>query len=123
MWAIAIVLVGLVVFLIGTCVVQSRRGRYRQPQSPKEAFLEIISEDVGIDQKWFDASTPFGDLLGDELDITELFQDLEQELGIKLPDPETANVDTVGGLWELVERKIATRGLADEHRGNRDLPS
>ena len=37
---------------------------------------------------------------------------------IELTDAETMDVETVGELWELVERKRAARGLPDEARGN-----
>jgi acyl carrier protein len=57
--------------------------------------------------------------MADELDITELFLDLEEELGVKLPDAEAEGVDMVGELWGLVERKIAARDSADNHRAHR----
>ncbi len=50
--------------------------------------------------------------------MTELFQDIEEEFDIELSEAEMKSVDTVGGLWALVERKIPARGPASEHRGD-----
>jgi acyl carrier protein len=120
MWAYAILLLlGVVVFVLGSGLWQPLRERDKPPTSPKERFLQTIAENLGIEPDRLDDSA---DLLSgpwaDELDLTELFREVEEEFDIELSEAETKSVDTVGGLWALVERKITARGSATEHRGD-----
>jgi acyl carrier protein len=103
---IALLLAGLVVLLIGVGVRQAFRRQDRTPSTPKELFLNYLIENLGLDPMRLDASTfLLSGPMADELDITEVFHDLEEMFGIELTDAETAKVETVGELWELVERK------------------
>ena len=43
------------------------------------------------------------DIGADSLDVVELLMDLEDELGIKIPDDAVQGVTTVGELAEVIE--------------------
>src|SRR4051794_29943847 len=108
MWEIALLFAGLVLFLIGTRVWQSLRGQDKEPQPPKEVLIGYLTENLGLDPKRIQASTLLlSGPMAEDLDLTEVFQEMEEMFGIKLTDAETEHVETVGDLWALVERKIA----------------
>jgi len=46
----------------------------------------------------------FNDLGADSLDFVELSMLLEREFNVKFTEADTANVKTVGDLYELIER-------------------
>ena len=46
----------------------------------------------------------FNDLGADSLDFVELSMMLEHEFNVKFTEDETANIKTVGDLYELIER-------------------
>ena len=46
----------------------------------------------------------FNDLGADSLDVVELLMILEREFNIKLSENDTANVKTVGDLFQLIEK-------------------
>ena len=48
----------------------------------------------------------FNDLGADSLDFVELCVTLEREFNIKLSEDETAKVNTVGDLYELIEKHV-----------------
>lgn len=60
-----------------------------------------ISENEIVPEKNF-----FNDLGADSLDFVELSMLLEREFNVKFTEAETANVKTVGDLFELIEKHI-----------------
>jgi len=48
----------------------------------------------------------FNDLGADSLDFVELSMLLEREFNVKFTEADTANVKTVGDLFELIEKHI-----------------
>ena len=46
------------------------------------------------------------DLGADSLDVVELLMILEREFNIKLSEDDTANVKTVGDLYDMIEKYI-----------------
>ena len=46
----------------------------------------------------------FNDLGADSLDVVELLMILEREFNVKLSEDDTANVKTVGDLYEMLEK-------------------
>ena len=46
----------------------------------------------------------FNDLGADSLDVVELLMILEREFNVKLSEDDTANVKTVGDLFQLIEK-------------------
>ena len=58
-----------------------------------------ISEGEITEDKQF-----FNDLGADSLDFVELCVTLEREFNVKFSDDDTANVKTVGDLYQLIEK-------------------
>ncbi|MEG3086944.1 acyl carrier protein [Sphingomonas sp. PB4P5] len=48
--------------------------------------------------------------LAGDLDDVELVEDIEQAFGVRLPDGELSNCDTVGDLFDLVLARLPDRG-------------
>ena len=46
----------------------------------------------------------FNDLGADSLDVVELLMILEREFNVKLSEDDTANVKTVGDLYNMIEK-------------------
>ena len=46
----------------------------------------------------------FNDLGADSLDVVELLMILEHEFNVKLSEDDTANVKTVGDLYDMIEK-------------------
>jgi acyl carrier protein len=46
----------------------------------------------------------FNDLGADSLDVVELLMILEREFNVKLSEDDTANVKTVGDLYDMIEK-------------------
>lgn len=109
MWELITLLLGLIVFLIGTGVWQALRGQHREPQTPRQRFERILVDNLGLDPARLEPSAFLLEgPMADELDITDLFLEIEDEFGIKLADSEVLAIVTVGPLWELVERKVSS---------------
>ena len=48
----------------------------------------------------------FNDLGADSLDVVELLMILEREFNVKFSENDTANVKTVGDLYEMIEKYL-----------------
>ena len=46
----------------------------------------------------------FNDLGADSLDVVELLMILEREFNVKISENDTANVKTVGDLYDMIEK-------------------
>ena len=51
-----------------------------------------------------------GDLVFDSLDMVEVTFALEEEFKIFIPDEDIDDIDTVGQLYEYIERKVKEGG-------------
>jgi acyl carrier protein len=63
--------------------------------------LEVAAEDVQPEKSFVD------DLQVDSLSLVEFTMDLEDELGIELPEEELTDVTTIGAFAELISRKTS----------------
>ncbi|WP_396613767.1 acyl carrier protein (plasmid) [Haloferax sp. S1W] len=65
---------------------------------------EIIADRLRVDQSEFDASTEFeGETLDAEsLDLVEVAEAVEADLGVHVPDDDLATLDTVGEFTDYV---------------------
>lgn len=68
----------------------------------------IIADRLRVDSNSFDDSTEFeGETLNVEsLDIVELAEAIEAELGVHIPDEDLADLERVGDLKEYVRERI-----------------
>ena len=60
--------------------------------------LKISEAEITEDKQFFN------DLGADSLDFVELCVTLEREFNVKFSDDDTANVKTVGDLYQLIEK-------------------
>ncbi len=63
-------------------------------------MLEVEAEQVQEDKSFVD------DLKVDSLSLVELTMDLEDQLGIELPEEELADVKTIGGFVDVIVEKV-----------------
>lgn len=80
-----------------------------------DAIRRIMSVTLCIDPCYAEPESKFrDDLMADELDMIELFEDVERILQIDLSDIELDAVETVQDLVKYVERALG--GAGDEPR-------
>jgi acyl carrier protein len=69
---------------------------------------EIVAERLRIDQDEFDDESRFEEDIGAEsLDLVELAEAVEAELGVHVPDDDLADLETVGAVKEYVAAESA----------------
>jgi acyl carrier protein len=69
---------------------------------------EIVAERLRIDEDEFDDESQFEDDIGAEsLDLVELAEAVEAELGVHVPDDDLADLETVGAVKEYVAAESA----------------
>ena len=60
--------------------------------------LKVAESEITLEKNFFN------DLGADSLDFVELSMLLEREFNVKFTEEDTANVKTVGDLYELIEK-------------------
>jgi acyl carrier protein len=69
---------------------------------------EIVAERLRIDEDEFDDESRFEEDIGAEsLDLVELAEAVEAELGVHVPDDDLADLETVGAVKEYVAAESA----------------
>ncbi len=68
-------------------------------------LLEVKAEDVQPERSFVD------DLQVDSLSLVEYTMDLEDELGIELPEEELTDLKTIGAFLDLIVAKLAAKGV------------
>ena len=72
--------------------------------TPEERVKEIIVEQLSVNPSEVTSKASFIDDLGaDSLDTVELVMELEDQLGISIPDEEAEKIQTVGDAVKYVE--------------------
>ena len=66
-------------------------------------MLEVDADAVQEDKSFVE------DLKVDSLSLVEYTMDLEDELGIELPEEELTDVKTIGAFVDVIERKLAAK--------------
>lgn len=69
----------------------------------EEKILAIIKKTKGV--KEVTRSSTWEELGVDSLDVAEFFMEVENELGVTIPDTEAQGLKTVGEVVDYVERK------------------
>ena len=71
-----------------------------------EAVLSVLKSHFGDDVVIEESSHIIDDLGGDEFDIVDIVIQIEEKLGISIPEEETFDVVTVSQLNEVVELNV-----------------
>lgn len=70
---------------------------------------ELLVEELGLDGEKITMEARFEeDLEVDSLGVVELLMALEDEFGVRIPDEEAEEIETVGQAVELVEAKLGS---------------
>ena len=73
----------------------------------RDKILQAISEKLGVDGEKITPSTSFSEDLGaDSLAVVELVMELEDVLGVSIPDDEAEKIKTVGDAIEYLAKRI-----------------
>ncbi|ELY43582.1 acyl carrier protein [Natronorubrum bangense] len=69
---------------------------------------EIIADRLRVDRDAFDETTEFEDepLDAESLDMVELAEAIEAEVGVHIPDDDLAEIETVGDLRTYVTARV-----------------
>ncbi len=81
----------------------------RDPEELREAFAETVAEILGIEPSEVRVERTWDELDADSLALTEISLVLDEAFGIRLPDVDPADMQTVGDALALVERAVAER--------------
>lgn len=69
-----------------------------------EEIKELIAEILAVDEDKIKLESKLIDDLGaDSLSVVELHMEIEERLGIKIPDEEVANLTTVEDVLKAIE--------------------
>jgi acyl carrier protein len=68
----------------------------------------IVADRLRVDADAFDESTPFDGptLDAESLDVVEIAEAIEADVGVHVPDEALSNIDTVGDLREYVAERV-----------------
>jgi acyl carrier protein len=73
----------------------------------RDKILQAISENLGVDKERISSSTSFSEDLGaDSLAIVEVVMELEELLGVPIPDEEAEKIQTAGDAIEYLAKRI-----------------
>ena len=67
-------------------------------------MLEVVADDVQDDKSFVD------DLEVDSLSLVELTMELEDVLGVELPEEELEDVKTIGAFVDVIHAKVQAKG-------------
>ena len=75
--------------------------------SLEQKILTILQERSGGDGTPIDRETRLFEI-GDSLDRVETIMELEEQFELSIPDAEAEQIQTVGGLIDYIEQRLAT---------------
>jgi len=81
----------------------------RDPDELRRAFAETVAEILGIEPHEVRPDRTWDELHADSLALTEISLVLDDAFGIRLPDVDPSDMQTVGDALALVERAVAER--------------
>ena len=62
----------------------------------------IVADRLRVDREEFDDATEFDDLEAESLDMVEIAEAIEADVGVHIPDDDLAEIDTVADLKSYV---------------------
>jgi|TARA_B110000444_G_C18724066_1_gene539930 acyl carrier protein len=69
-----------------------------------ETVLNTLKGHFGRDKEILPETNMLNDLGADDLDVVDIFMQIEEALGITIPEEETFDVQTVQQVLDLVEK-------------------
>ena len=66
----------------------------------------IVADRLRVDREEFDDSTEFEDLEAESLDMVEIAEAIEADVGVHIPDEDLAEIDTVADLKSYVTAHV-----------------
>ena len=82
------------------------------PQDLRQAFAETVAEILGLEPGEVRPEKTWDELDADSLALTEISLVLDDAFGIRLPDVDPADMQTVGDALALVEQAVAERAAS-----------
>lgn len=73
----------------------------------RNKVIQILKDDLLIKEEIKDTDNIVDDLGADDLDMLEICMALEEELHIEIPDEDIEEIETVGDLIKVCERKLS----------------
>jgi len=91
---------------------------FRDPEQLRQAFTETVAEILGLEPAEVRPERTWDELHADSLALTEISLILDDAFGIRLPDVDPADMQTVGDALALVERAVAEQATASGSAGH-----
>lgn len=73
----------------------------------RNKVIQVLKDDLLIKEEIKDTDNIVDDLGADDLDMLEICMALEEELHIEIPDEDIEEIETVGDLIKVCERKLS----------------
>jgi acyl carrier protein len=73
----------------------------------RSKVIQVLKDDLLIKEEIKDTDNIVDDLGADDLDMLEICMALEEELHIEIPDEDIEEIETVGDLIKVCERKLS----------------
>ena len=87
------------------------------PSALRRAFSETVAEILGLEPEEVRPERTWDELQADSLALTEISLILDDAFGIRLPDVEPSEMQTVGDALALVEQAVAERQASAATQG------
>ncbi len=72
----------------------------------RDRLIETICENLGVSRERISSTASFSEDMGaDSLEIVELVMELEEELGVTIPDDEAEKIKTVGDAIDYLAKR------------------
>lgn len=76
------------------------------PSEPAAAVEAIVADVLGVESESFDDDSAFGtDIATDSLDVIEIAETVEFDIGVRVPDEALDDIETVGDLKRYVAER------------------
>lgn len=66
----------------------------------------IVADRLRVEPAEFDDTTTFDDLEAESLDMVEIAEAIEADVGVHIPDEDLAEIDTVADLKSYVTERV-----------------
>lgn len=78
----------------------------------KTMVIQVLSKKFGVDPRKINEETSLIKDLGlDSLDVTELSMELEERMGMEIPDSDLNNLRSVGQVIDYIYKKLLSKKI------------